>query len=77
MLRKKIRYVSMEPQYIPNTIPHQKIWTPTREIYPNAFMPTIEEETVREIMNLDIERSFKILVLLGIGVLIKQKNQQY
>ena len=77
MLRKKIRYVSMDPQYIPNTIPHQKIWTPTREIYPNAFMPTIEEETVREIMNLEIDRSFKILVLLGIGVLIKQKNQQY
>jgi hypothetical protein len=77
MLRKKIRYVSMDPQYIPNTIPHQKIWTPTREIYPNAFMPTIDEETVREIMNLDIDRSFKILVLLGIGVLIKQKNPQY
>ena len=77
MLRKKIRYVSMDPQYIPNTIPHQKIWTPTREIYPNAFMPTIEEETVREIMNLEIDRSFKILVLLGIGVLIKQKNPQY
>jgi hypothetical protein len=77
MLRKKIRIVSMDPQYIPNTIPHQKIWTPTREVYPNAFMPTIEEEDVREIMNLDIDRSFKILVLLGIGVLIKQKNQQY
>ena len=77
ILRKKIRFVSMDPQYIPNTIPHQKIWTPTRDIYPNAFMPTIEEETVREIMNLDIDRSFKILVLLGIGVLIKQKNQQY
>jgi hypothetical protein len=46
-------------------------------MYPNAFMPTIEEETVREIMSLDIDRSFKILVLLGIGVLIKQKNQQY
>ena len=77
LLRKKIRFISMDPQYIPNTIPHQKLWTPTREIYPNAFMPTIEEETVREIMSLDIDRSFKILVLLGIGVLIKQKNQQY
>ena len=77
MLRKKIRIVSMDPQYIPNTIPHQKIWTPTREIYPNTFMPTIEEETVREIMNLEIDRSFKILVLLGIGVLIKQENKQY
>jgi len=77
LLRKKIRFVSMDPQYIPNTIPHQKLWTPTRDIYPNAFMPTIEEDTVREIMNLEIDRSFKILVLLGIGVLIKQKNQQY
>jgi len=77
ILRKKIRFVSMDPQYIPNTIPHQKLWTPTRDMYPNAFMPTIEEETVREIMSLDIDRSFKILVLLGIGVLIKQKNQQY
>lgn len=77
MLRKKMRFISMDPQYIPNTIPHQKLWTPTRDIYPNAFMPTIEEETVREIMNLEIDRSFKILVLLGIGVLIKQKNQQY
>ena len=77
MLRKKIRFVTMDPQYVPNTIPHQKIWTPTRDIYPNAFMPTINEEDVREIMNLDIDRSFKILVLLGIGVLIKQKNQKY
>lgn len=77
ILRKQIRFISMDPQYIPNTVPHQKLWTPTREIYPNTFMPTIEEDTVREIMNLEIDRSFKILVLLGIGVLIKQKNQQY
>ena len=76
-LRKKIQLVSMDPNYIPNTIPHQKIWTGDKNIKTNVFVPTVEEETVREIMNLEIDRTFKILVLLGIGVLIKQENSQY
>jgi len=76
-LRKKIQLVSMAPNYIPNTIPHQKIWVGDKNIKPNAFVPSVEEETVREIMQLDIDRTFKILVLLGIGVLIKQENSQY
>jgi len=76
-LRKKIQLVSMEPNYLPNTIPHQKVWVGEKNVKMNAFMPTVEEETVREIMQLEIDRTFKILVLLGIGVLIKQENSQY
>lgn len=76
-LRKKIQLVNMNPEYIPNTIPHQKLWTPTKDIFSNAFMPNIEEETVREIMQLEIDRTFKILVLLGIGVLMKHKEHKY
>ena len=76
-LRRKIQLVSMDPEYIPNTIPHQKKWTPTRDIYTNSFMPCVGEEVVREILNLEIEPSLKILVLLGIGVLIQHKNPQY
>jgi hypothetical protein len=76
-LRKKIQLVNMNPEYIPNTIPHQKLWTPTKDIFPNAFMPNIGEETVREIMQLEIDRTFKILVLLGIGVLMKHKENKY
>ena len=76
-LRKKIQLVNMDPIYIPNTVPHQKIWTPTKTVYKNAFMPSVDEETVREIMMLEIDRTFKILVLLGIGVLIKQECLAY
>jgi hypothetical protein len=76
-LRRKIQLVSMDPEYIPNTILHQKKWTPTRDIYTNAFIPSVGEEVVREILNLEIEPSLKILVLLGIGVLIQHKNPQY
>jgi len=75
ILRKKIQLVSMDPNYIPNTIPHQKKWL--GNVLLNAFVPNVEEETVREIMQLEIDRTFKILVLLGIGVLIKQENSQY
>jgi hypothetical protein len=75
ILRKKIKLVSMDPNYIPNTIPHQKKWL--GNVLLNAFVPKVEEETVREIMQLEIDRTFKILVLLGIGVLIKQENSQY
>jgi hypothetical protein len=76
-LRKKIQLVSMDPNYLPNTIPHQKVWLGEKNMKTNAFVPTVEEETVREIMQLEIDRTFKILVLLGIGVLLKQENSQY
>lgn len=76
-LRKKIQMVNMDPTYIPNTVPHQKVWTPTKTVHENAFMPSVDEETVREIMMLEIDRTFKILVLLGIGVLIKQECLAY
>ena len=76
-LRKKIQLVSMDPNYLPNTIPHQKVWLGEKNMKTNAFVPTVEEETVREIMQLEIDKTFKILVLLGIGVLLKQENSQY
>ena len=76
-LRKKIQMVNMDPAYIPNTVPHQKVWTPTKTVHENAFMPSVDEETVREIMMLEVDRTFKVLVLLGIGVLIKQECLAY
>jgi hypothetical protein len=76
-MRKKIQLVSMDPNFLPNTIPHQKVWVGEKNMIMNAFVPTVEEDTVREIMQLEIDRTFKILVLLGIGVLLKQENSQY
>lgn len=37
-------------------------------IVTNAFVPTIEEEVVREIMAIDVDDQYKLLLLMGIGL---------
>ena len=76
-LRKEIKMVSLDPMYVPNTKPHQELWTPTGEIYSNAFLPSIDEETTRYIMSLDIENNLKVLLLLGIGMFMEKPNIKY
>jgi len=76
-LRKEIRMVSLDPTYVPNTKPHQQIWTPTGEVYSNAFIPNIDEDTAKTIMSLDIENNLKVLLLLGIGLFLEKPNIHY
>jgi hypothetical protein len=76
-LRREIRIISLNPMYIPNTIPHQNIWTPNSNVYENAFLPTIDEDTTKSIMALDIENNLKVLLLLGIGMFMDKPNIQY
>jgi hypothetical protein len=76
-LRREIRIISLNPMYIPNTIPHQNIWTPNGNVYENAFLPTIDEDTTKSIMALDIENNLKVLLLLGIGMFMEKPNIQY
>jgi hypothetical protein len=51
------------------------VWTSTP--VDNAFVPRIEESTVKEIMELDVDNSMKILLLLGIGMFATNPNTQY
>jgi hypothetical protein len=76
-LRKQFIYMSLDNVYIPNSSEHQNTWSPDKTVRSNAFSPIIEEHFVKKVMEMDIERSFKILVLLGIGVLVKQANPRY
>jgi hypothetical protein len=76
-LRKDIRTVTLDPVYVPNTKPHQTLWTPTGEIIENAFLPCIDEITTRTIMGLDIDNNLKVLLLLGIGMFLKNANVHY
>ena len=76
-LRKEIRMVSLDPMYVPNTKPHQQLWTPTGDVYSNAFLPSIDEETAKTIMTIDIENNLKVLLLLGIGLFLEKPNVQY
>jgi hypothetical protein len=77
LLQSHIKTVSMESKYIPNMKQHQSIWIPNGEIVENAFVPTIEDEVVKEIMLINVDNQLKLLLLLGIGVFVNQPNIQY
>jgi hypothetical protein len=76
-LRQQIQSANLASKHIPNTVEHQKIWTKENERVENAFIPSIEESTVKEIMELDVDNSMKILLLLGIGMFATNPNTQY
>jgi hypothetical protein len=74
-LRRSIKYIALDPEYVPNTKTHQEKWT--ARITENAFVPRIDESVVKEIMSLQIENYLKILLLLGIGLFFKEANPRY
>jgi len=74
-LRKQVRIISLDPEYVPNTKPHQTKWA--SKLVDTAFSPTLSEEAIKEIMALFIDNSFKLLMLLGIGVFIKDVDPKY
>jgi hypothetical protein len=74
-LKSNIKPVSLEPVYVPNTTFHQQIWTNT--LVESAFVPCIEQDVVKQIMELTIDDRLKILLLLGIGSFEIQENTAY
>jgi len=76
-LRKEIKLVTLDATYVPNTRPHQNIWSPDGEIRENAFVSNIDEITSKEIMQLNISNHLKVLLLLGIGMFIEDPNIHY
>jgi len=76
-LRKEIKMVSLDPMYVPNTIPHQNIWAPEKDVIENAFVSDIGEHNAKRVMQLNIDNKYKMLMLLGIGTFKFHKNQEY
>lgn len=74
-LRKKVRILSLEPEYIPNTKAHQTKWAGS--IQSAAFCPTLEEEAVKEVMGLAVDTSLKLLMLMGIGLFVESADAKY
>jgi hypothetical protein len=68
-LRGHIKMISMGMEYIPNTRQHQQVWMPSdTDFSMAAFTPQIDETSVRKIMELDVDNSMKLLLLMGVGV---------
>jgi|LauGreDrversion4_1035100.scaffolds.fasta_scaffold00633_7 hypothetical protein len=67
-MRSQIRNVCLDNVYIPNTVPHQRVWNANHPQQSDAFVPSVDAESVREIMALDVPDHMKLLLLLGIGM---------
>lgn len=80
-LRGQIQSMNLDQKYIPNTTEHQKLWINNSNVgsgkVENAFVPDIDEDTVKEIMELEVDNSMKILLLIGIGVFQTHSNVKY
>jgi hypothetical protein len=78
-LKTSIKYMSFDANYIPNTVAHQTIWVSEDQtkLTGNAFVPSIDQDTVKEIMGLEIADGLKVLVLLGIGIFSETSNSFY
>jgi len=76
-MRTQIVLTNVESAYIPNTRNHQTIWVKGGKIVENAFVANIDDDSIREIMSLSVSNQFKLLLLLGIGMFIKDDKKEY
>ncbi len=75
ILEKSLKPVHLHPSYIPNTREHFDKWTKEMNFATsNAFRSEIDEAYVRKIMKLDVDISYKILILMGVGVFHPQAS---
>jgi|TARA_B100001094_G_scaffold195591_1_gene189564 hypothetical protein len=74
---KKMKTIELSPSYIPNREEHYKLWNPNKEVPSNLFTSNIDESIVEEIVSLDINKEWKILLLMGIGVFSSRSDVKY
>jgi hypothetical protein len=74
-LKSNIKPVVLDSVYIPNTVYHQQVWT--NDIVETAFVPVIDQDTAKKVMELTIDDRLKVLLLLGIGTFDNHKNDAY
>lgn len=72
----QIKTIEIPAIYVPNTDDHLQKWTSIK-LRTNEMMPVIEESIVEKIMTLDIENTWKVLLLMGIGVMTNHSNIEY
>ena len=75
--RQMIKNVSLNETFIPNKLHHLKKWSDGLDTT-NAFTCDIKENIINDILLLNgIDDTWKILLLMGIGVFITHENIKY
>lgn len=75
LLKSKLLEVQLKKKYIPNTEEHFKLWCEGAKN--KGFVSELDDEVVQKIMLLDIDREWKILLMMGIGVFTTHDNLKY
>ena len=77
-LRGLIKSATLNETFIPNRAAHIKKWAEHMDNTDKAFTSDIDEDTVIRIMMLtDVSDSWKVMLLLGIGVFTNHKSITY
>ena len=76
-LRGLIKSATLNDTFIPNKKMHQEKWAAEIDTK-GAFTSNIDEQTVSNIMALNgVENSWKVLLMMGIGIFINHENITY
>jgi hypothetical protein len=76
-LQSLIKLVSLNETFVPNKLMHIARWA-DNHVVPNAFTSNVDEDTVVKIVSLvGVSDSWKILLLLGIGVMAIHPNPAF
>jgi hypothetical protein len=77
-LKAMIKTATLNELFVPNKKEHIEKWTTQSLDTSRSFTSDIDENTVNDIMTLNgIDDSWKILLLMGIGVFITHENIRY
>jgi hypothetical protein len=75
MIQQLIKPIFLNNIFIPNTIEHLRKWA--SGVSGNPFTSSIDELTVIRIMALSVDYSWKVLLLIGVGVFTKDLDIDY
>ena len=80
-LRRQVKWGALNDMFVPNREEHLKRWAPhlTEEAIADTtpFTSRVEPEDVERIMVLPIENIWKVLLMMGIGVMTEHSNKTY
>ena len=76
IIRTGVQRIALNDIFVPNKLAHLRRWT-GREEYKNEFSANLDEHVVENIMLLQMETHWKILLLMGIGVITNHTNVKY
>ena len=77
MLSELIKSATIHDLFVPNRSYHKEKWAPTNS-NSNTFTSSVNEDDIIAIMSLnDVDDSWKVLLLQGIGVFANHKSKAY